>query len=306
MKLSRLVFYLVAMIAVVLFIPDSVLAAKGVNVNFPVKVVGANVEPAKVLKNTFVAMYKVKLKPVAGYDGVYDYEATQQVVKSTGSKGNAAIFVVKPDEVVYFLGFKTKKEALLVKKFIPETPPLKNFSKTDGVKGRLCNTAGTDFSAKFNPSGSQDWCHKSWSVELYKSTDVLMSVEVVDADVDSEKALPNTFVAMYKVGLKKVDGFDEVYDYDATQQVVRSTGKDGLGAKFLVKYGEVVYFLAFETKEEALLVKKHTPETPPLKNFDGAVGQLCRTAGTDFSTKFEPLDGQDWCYKSWSLDLDSK
>ena len=47
-------------------------------------------------------MYKVKLKPVAGYDGVYDYEATQQAVKSTGSKGNSAIFVVKPDEVVYF------------------------------------------------------------------------------------------------------------------------------------------------------------------------------------------------------------
>ena len=47
---------------------------------------------------------------------------------------------------------------------------------------------------------------------------------------------------MYKVGLKKIDGYDDVYEYDATQQVVKSTGKDGLGAKFLVKYGEVVYF----------------------------------------------------------------
>ncbi len=306
MRLPRLVFSLIAMMAMALFSPDSVLAAKGTNVNFPVKVVDANVEPAKVLKNTFVAMYKVKLKPVAGYDNVYDYEAIQQTIKSTGSKGNSAIFVVKPDEVVYFLGFKTKKEALLVKKFTPETPPLKNFSKIDGIKGKLCNTAGTDFSAKFQPLDGQNWCHKSWSVELYKSTDVLMPVEVVDADVDSEKALPNTFVAMYKVGLKKVDGFDDVYDYDATQQVVRSTGKDGLGAKFLVKYGEVVYFLGFKTEKEALLVKKHIPETPPLKNFDGAVGQLCRTAGTDFSAKFEPLDGQDWCYKSWSVDLDNK
>jgi len=306
MKLSKLVFSLVAMIVVALFAPTSVLAAKGVNVNFPVKVVNADVEPAKVLKNTFVAMYKVKLKPLAGYDNVYEYEANQQAIKSTGSKGNSAIFVVKPDEVVYFLGFKTKKDALLVKKFVPETPPLKNFSKTDGVKGRLCNTAGTNFSAKFDPLDGQNWCHKSWSVELYKSSDVSMPVEVVDADIDPDKALPNTFVAMYKVGLNKLDGYDDVFEYDATQTAVKSTGKDGKAAKFLVKYGEVVYFLGFKTEKEALLVKKHTPETPPLKNFDGAVGQLCRTAGTDFSAKFEPLDGQDWCYKSWSVDFDTK
>ncbi len=306
-------FTALAVLVFLIGLPASVHAAKGTNVTFPVFVVAdATVEPPIIIKNSFVAMYKVKLVDMGGYE---NYEANQVAIKPTGKKGTAAKFLVKPNEVVYFLGFKTKKDAVAVKKFTPQTPPVKNFTKQDGIKGQLCMTDGVDFSQKFDFSGADGIatdspCAKKWTVELYngtpKTSDPKPSfpdgtiesfpVSVGDFSTDPAKIIPNTFVAMYSVTLT-----GNGMGYDGTQVAVMPTGPGGKEATFFIKKNDVVYFLGFSSAATAAQYKKYTPETPPYKNFDGN-GKLCMTAGVDFSKKFAP-DNQEWCSSSQQVEI---
>ncbi len=134
---------------------------KGKNVTYKVQVVEKTTEQnlskePVLIPSQFVNMYAITLVN-------NEYVGTLIKTIKSGKKVGAP-FVIKPGQVVDFMGFSTKELAKAAKNFMTNgVPPMKNFSPTYGPG--LCHTNGIDFNEKL-PGASM--CDKKGIVELSK------------------------------------------------------------------------------------------------------------------------------------------
>lgn len=286
-KQSFLIIVAIFVFALSVTIPTVTFAASGVTVKFPVTVIKPGDDALKPQPYTYVNMYEIKL---------INDEYVGKLVNtlSTGKKGKSAIFNVKPGKVVHFIGFSDKALALETKKYSQfTTPPFKNFSNVDGIKGQLCLTDGVDFDKKLgtaenNESTLSIACTKKGAfTELTNGNIVKYPVVVVDENDDNQKPIPYTYINMYEITL-----VDDTYAGKLVSTL--PTGKSGKQAIFKVKPGQVVHFLGFKTKTQAKKVTAYSDfSTPPYKNFsiyDGIFDRLCYTDGIDFDNKLGESD----------------
>ena len=118
--------------------------------------------------------------------------------------------------------------------------------------------------------------------------DASITVEVNNNYQDNAKLVSNVYVAMYNVKVVDNSWFGDLTQY-------KKINKGQKSVKFVVKPGQVVDFLVFETKDDVMNNKKHQFVTPPQKNFyPNGKPQLCVVAGVDFGNKLE-ADGKNFC-----------
>lgn len=289
--LKRINFLLVLSVlvyAVSLLAPDTASAKGGATVKFPVVTIKPGDDAQVPQPNTFVNMYEIKLVN-------NQYVGKLISTLSTGKKGKSAIFYVKPGKVVHFLGFSDKALALATTKYsLFTTPPFKNFSNNDGVKGQLCLTDGIYFDKKLGTTLNDESalnmaCTKKGAVvDLTNANVVKYPVIIVNQNDNDQKAIPQAYINMYEI--KAVDNI-----YTGKLISTLPTGKNGTAAVFKVKPGQVVHFLGFQTKAQAKKAITYSPfTTPPYKNFsvdDGVLGQLCYTDGIYFDKKLGQSQG---------------
>lgn len=135
---------------------------KGKSVVYKVQVIEKTTEQnlnkeAVVIPYKYVNMYAIMLVN-------NEYVGTLVKTMKSGKKAGAS-FVVKPGQVVDFMGFSTKALAKAAKSFVTGgVPPMKNFSPTYGPG--LCHTNGVDFSEKLLGASDTTMCGKLGTVEL--------------------------------------------------------------------------------------------------------------------------------------------
>lgn len=118
--------------------------------------------------------------------------------------------------------------------------------------------------------------------------DANITIEVKNSDKNNAKIVSNVYVAMYNAKVVDNSWFGDLSQY-------KKINKGQKNVKFVVKPGQVVDFLVFETKEDVLNNKQHQFITPPQKNFfPNDKPQLCMVAGVDFNKKLE-ADGKNFC-----------
>ncbi len=118
--------------------------------------------------------------------------------------------------------------------------------------------------------------------------DASITIEVKNSTENNAKIVSNVYVAMYTAKVVDYSWFGDLVQY-------KKINKGQKSVKFVVKPGQVVDFLVFETKEDVLNNKKHQFVTPPQKNFyPNGKPQLCVVAGVDFNNKLE-ADGKNFC-----------
>ena len=253
MKISKSVFTLVAIMALVLLAPGSVFAAKG-DATVTVGVKDSAQDDAKTVSNVYVAMYKIN---VDGWIG----ELMQYKKINKGQK--SVKFIVKPGQIVDFAVFETKQDVLNNKKHQFFTPPQKNFFKTDG-KAQLCIIAGEDASKKLEVDG-KNFCGVKNSY-VYAGANVTVTVEVKDSAEDNAKLVSDVYVGMFNAKVVDNMWLGDLFQYKKIE-------KGQQNVKFVVNPGQVVDFAVFETKEDLLdAAKDYEFTTTPQKNFSAEDG----------------------------------
>ncbi len=111
-----------------------------------------------------------------------------------------------------------------------------------------------------------------------------VTVEVKNSTDAGAKNLSKMYVVMYSVAV--VD--DEWWGKKVQVKKIPAGKKT---VSFVVKPGQVVDFLTFETAEDVNTNKKRQFYAPPMKNFAGTsdTGKLCFVAGVDFSKKMSDM-----------------
>lgn len=250
-----------------LLLPGTVFAAPN-KAKVTIEVKNGVGEDAVNLSKIYVVMYNI-----AVVDG--EWWGTKAVARKIPAGKKTVTFNVKPDQVVDFQVFETFQDVLTNKKRMFYSPPFKNFSNTDDA-GKLCYVAGVDFSEKLPDSQ----CTNELEL-IYSGSDAKVSVEVNDG-VDVGKPLSNVAVGMYNVAIVNNEWWGELVQ-------VKSIPAGKTKAVFSVTPGQIVDFLAFETKAEVKKVKKHHFTVPPYKNFSAEDGsaEVCHIAGVDITNKLQ-------------------
>lgn len=289
MNISKSVFTLVAIMALALFAPVHVFAAKG-DATITVVVKDSTQDNAKTVSNVYVAMYNAKVVDYSWFGDLAQYKKINKGQKSVK-------FVVKPGQVVDFAVYEIKEDVLNHKKRQFFTPPQKNFFKTDG-KAQLCVVAGVDFNNKLEADG-KNFCGVKNSY-VYAGANVTVTVEVKDSSEDDAKLVSDVYVGMFTAKVVDSMWLGDLFQY-------KKINKGQKNVKFAINPGQVVDFVVFETKQDMLdAAKDYEFTTPPQKNFsaeDGIKGQVCMVAGIDYDNKLT-ADGKQFCGKEFSLVLE--
>lgn len=128
----------------------------GANVTVTVEVKDSFEDDAKVVSDVYVGMYNAKVVDETWLGDLFQYKKIAKGQKNVK-------FVVNPGQVVDFAVFETKQDLLdAAKDYEFTTPPQKNFSAEDGIKGQVCMVAGIDWDKKLEADG-QTFCGKEIS-----------------------------------------------------------------------------------------------------------------------------------------------
>jgi hypothetical protein len=125
----------------------------GANVTVTVEVKESTEDDAKLVSNVYVGMFTAKVVDEMWLGDLFQYKKIEKGQKNVK-------FAVNPGQVVDFAVFETKQDLLdAAKDYEFTTPPQKNFSAEDGIKGQVCMVAGIDFDKKLEADGKQ-FCGK--------------------------------------------------------------------------------------------------------------------------------------------------
>lgn len=239
-----------------------------------VSAASANATVSVEVKNgskMYVVMYKVSVVNDEWWGRKFK-------VKKIPAGKESVNFAVKPGQVVDFKVFETYEDVNTNKKRQFYSPPLKNFPD-NADSGKLCHVAGVDFSAKL----SETDCINELTLD-YSGSDAKVFVKI-----------NNGVVGMYNVAIVNNEWWGELVGVKSIP-----VGKEQ--AVFSVTPGQIVDFLAFKNKAEALKVKKYQFTVPPYENFSGTYDDegmmqdgFCTIAGVDISKKLENEIGETFC-----------
>lgn len=147
-------------LAVSMSIPAA-FAKAGYVVPIKVKAVEVAEENAPAIPKAYINLYNITLIN-------NEYVGTLVKTVSTGKTGKLGSFKIKVDQVVDFLAFVDMKSAKKEKTHTFQVPPLKNFSGNGMAPGKLCHTAGIDFTDTLKTPAGQPLCSSKFVFELQK------------------------------------------------------------------------------------------------------------------------------------------